>query len=87
MGDPGLPAGKRRDTGRGVDPRVIHGFHPGGEEPVEPAQVRHRFTLRCGQFNEELLPHGPKEALHFPSAFGPAGCGVNESDAQGGAGA
>jgi hypothetical protein len=83
----GLPARQRRLAGLGVHAAVVDGLDPGGEQPVELAQVADRVPTRIalgitGDLDEELLAHGPEVAFDLAAALRPTRGGVDQPDAE-----
>jgi hypothetical protein len=56
-----------------VHAAVIDGLDPGGEQPVELAQIGDRMPARiggiAGDLDEELLANGPKTAFDLPASL------------------
>jgi len=68
-----------------VDPLVVHGFNPGGEQLVQGGQVGDLpGRAGCGQLDEELLAHGAEEPFDLPAPLGLAGLGVGQPDPEDG---
>src|SRR6266536_1299951 len=85
----GEEPGQRRLPGLGVDPAVVDGLDPGGEQRVELAQVVDRGAGRlagAGDLDQELVPDSPKQTLDLASAGGLPGSTVDQPDAEYGAG-
>jgi hypothetical protein len=66
-------------------PLVVDLPHPRREQRVQPGQVV-QFAARA-DLDEELVSHRSEEPLDFASALGLARPGVDQPDAQAGAGA
>ncbi len=68
-----------------MNPVVVDGFDPGGEQFVELGQIRDRAGHPLSaQLDEELLPDGSEEPFDLAASGGLAGLGVRERDAQAG---
>ena len=66
---------------------MVDGLDPGGEQPVELAQVGDRVPARValgvpGDLDEELLADGPEEPFDLPAALRAARGGVDQPDAE-----
>ena len=70
-------------AGLGVHRPVVDGLGPGGKKLVQPLDI---FDAGAGGLDQELVPHGAEDAFYLAPAFGPAGAGMHEPDAQTGAG-
>ena len=85
------PPLERGLPGLGVHPAVVDGVRPGGEQPVQLADVSHvpppALAGLAGDLDEELLPDNPEKALYLASPLRPAWGGVGELDAEHRAGA
>ena len=70
-------------AGLAVDPLVVDGLDPGGEQLVQPGQVAHgcRRAGR-GELDEELLAHGPEQTLDLAPAGRLAGLGMGQLDTE-----
>jgi hypothetical protein len=66
-------------AGLGVDPAVIDALDPGGEQPVQLAQVDRGGH---GDLDEELVADGPEEPFDLASPLGPPRRRVGEADPQ-----
>ena len=83
-----VPPLQRTLLGLGMHLVVIDGLDPGGEQGVEFEQrgrwcAAGRGEVRgagVGDFDEELVPHGPEEAFDFSAALGPVRSGVDQPD-------
>jgi hypothetical protein len=68
---------------------VVDALYPRGEQPVHLRQVGHLpsgFAVAGGDLDGELAVHGAEQALDLASALRPARGGVDQFDAQLGAG-
>ena len=65
-------------------PGVVDRLVPGGEQAVQPHQVRDAGPV--ADLDQELLPHHPEKTFDFTSALGPPGRAVGDLDAQPGRG-
>ncbi len=54
-------------------PDVVDRLCPGGEQPVQPGQVRDLRGAVLGQLGQELAPDSPEKSLDLPPAFGLTG--------------
>jgi len=72
-GDGEGPAGdeplERCRVGLGVDPAVVGGFDPGGEQPVHLDEV---VDAAGFDLDEELVAHGAEETFDLAPALGPS---------------
>ena len=79
------PPGQRRGPGLGVDPVVVDLLDPGGEQPVQLAQVGDgppRPAVGGGELDCEPVVHGPEEPLDLAPALRPARRRVRQADAE-----
>jgi hypothetical protein len=74
-----------------VNVAVVDPLRPQVQRFLHLCQVRHvvpdRVVLLAMDLDQELPPHGLKHTFDLASAFGLAGGGVGDPDAQPGAGA
>jgi hypothetical protein len=74
-----------------VDPAVVDGFGPGGEQPVQLGDAGHvpppALGGIAGDLDQELLADGKEQPLDLPSSLGAARGAVGELDAEHGAAA
>src|SRR5437868_14870247 len=83
----GFPPGQWRLPGLRVLPDVVDRLGPGGEQLVQPGQVRDPGGALLGKLDQELIPHSPEKSFYFSFPFWPSGLTVDQLDAQLGAGA
>jgi hypothetical protein len=72
-----------------VDPAVVDGFGPCGEQPVQLGDAGHvppaALAGVAGDLDEELLADGEEQPFYLSPSLGPARCAVGELDAEHGA--
>src|SRR5919198_98819 len=76
------PAPEWRRAGFGVDPWVVVGLHPGGQQAVQLGQISDPLGGLVVQLDQELLPHGAEESLNLAASLGSARGGVHQPDAK-----
>jgi hypothetical protein len=54
-------------------PDVIDGLGPGGEQPVQPGQVRDLGGAALGELGQELAADSPEKSFYLPPALGLTG--------------